>query len=222
MPVFQRSWWRRPPAENIQNENKGYIIHAYLLVFVPLPLYSSLGELCHGKTETVTTQERKATCDRFLTATTNAMDEEITEGKLFATFEKYDEFSRIQAALLAVDLAIEPTSDDDAQEADLLRKLFYIVRFGHDLSCDNIYAMLVKLDEYQEQSYLLDPFLEQLVIPVVERLKFHAKVSVSATGPISTIRVGRVSSLLYQYIKCRGYKTISQSLAQLLRELKIL
>jgi hypothetical protein len=82
--------------------------------------------------------------------------------------------------------------------------------------------MSVKLDEYQEQSYLLDPYLEQLVVPVVESLKYHAKVSVSATGPILTDRVGRISGLLYQYIKCRGYKTISQSPLQLSLVLKFL
>lgn len=72
-----------------------------------------------------------------------------------------------------------------------------------------------KLDEYQEQSYLLDPFLEHLVVPVAECLKSHAKVSVSAPGTVFTSRVGRVALLLYQYIKCRGYKTISQSRALL-------
>ena len=69
----------------------------------------------------------------------------------------------------------------------------------------------IQLDEYQEQSYLLDPFLEKLVAPVVECLKVHANLYASGRGrPGSITRVGRVALLLYSYIKCRGYKTISQ------------
>jgi tubulin-specific chaperone D len=55
------------------------------------------------------------------------MEDEITEGKLFGTFEKYDEFSSLQQALLAVDLAVEPDKDEDLRESDLLRKLSNIV-----------------------------------------------------------------------------------------------
>jgi hypothetical protein len=67
-----------------------------------------------------------------------------------------------------------------------------------------------KLGEYQEQAYLLDPFLETLVAPVVERFKTHAKLSISDLGRReSSARVERVALLLYNYIKCRGYKTIS-------------
>jgi hypothetical protein len=74
----------------------------------------------------------------------------------------------------------------------------------------------VKLDEYQEQSYLLDPFLENLVVPVANRLKAHANVTVSApNAPTSATRVGRLAQLLYSYIKCRGYKTISSSFQRL-------
>lgn len=71
--------------------------------------------------------------------------------------------------------------------------------------------IFVKLGEYQEQSYLLDPFLEQLVVPVVECFKNHTKVAISTTGPLPVRRIQRLSLLLYQYIMCRGYKTIGQS-----------
>jgi hypothetical protein len=57
------------------------------------------------------------------------MEDEITEGKLFGTFEKYDNFFGIQQALLAVDLAAEPDSNEDLQESDLLRKLSNIVSY---------------------------------------------------------------------------------------------
>jgi tubulin-specific chaperone D len=60
---------------------------------------------------------------------TYAMEDEITEGKLFGTFEKYDEFSSLQQALLSVDLAVEPDKDEDLRESDLLRKLSNIVSY---------------------------------------------------------------------------------------------
>ena len=127
------------------------------------------------------------------------MEEEVTESKLFGTFEKYDEFLSIQKTLLAVDLAAEPESDDEVQESDLFRRLSNIVSspvFRYLVPSFTPYSVVIKLDEYQEQSYLLDPFLEQLVVPVVDSLKWHAKVSVSTTGAIPTARVGRVSRLL--------------------------
>lgn len=70
-----------------------------------------------------------------------SMEEEITEGKLFATFEKYDEFLSIQKALLAVDLTAEANDDIDVQESGLFRKLCNIVRPNVHLSCADVYSM---------------------------------------------------------------------------------
>lgn len=55
------------------------------------------------------------------------MEEEITEGKLFATFDRYEEFLSIQKALLAVDPVAEPSRDDDVHESNLFGKLCNIV-----------------------------------------------------------------------------------------------
>lgn len=55
------------------------------------------------------------------------MEEEITEGKLFATFEKFDEFFGLQQAFLNVDLAIAANAEEDAKEFNLLWKLCHIV-----------------------------------------------------------------------------------------------
>jgi hypothetical protein len=60
-------------------------------------------------------------------AVSPCMEEEITEGKLFGTFDKYDEFLTIQKALLAIDLAAEPDNDEDVKESDLFRRLCNIV-----------------------------------------------------------------------------------------------
>lgn len=56
------------------------------------------------------------------------MEEEVTEGKLFATFEKLDEFLSLQQTLLAVDLNGEPDRDENIKEWALYRKLCDIVR----------------------------------------------------------------------------------------------
>ena len=74
--------------------------------------------------------------------------------------------------------------------------------------------ILWQLAEYQEQSYLLDPFLEELVTPILEHLKSYARsVVVDPSKCGSSIRVNRLSTLLYHYCKFRGHKTISQSMS---------
>ncbi|KAJ7670233.1 TBCD protein [Mycena rosella] len=123
------------------------------------------------------------------------MDEEIVEeGRLFATFERHGEFTDAQASLLALDLTQTPTPEQERKEAALFRRL-----------CDI-------LDEYQEQAHLLDPFLEQLVSPVVECIKRHAAVVAQSSANTQDItnpaRIDRVALLLYSYVKSRGYKTI--------------
>lgn len=69
------------------------------------------------------------------------------------------------------------------------------------------------MDEYQEQSYLLDPILEDLVTPVADKLRSHARFIV--TNPEATYNIHRlevVALLLYHYVKFRGYKSIGMSL----------
>ncbi|KAI6030933.1 TBCD protein [Pisolithus orientalis] len=119
-------------------------------------------------------------------------DSELIEGKQLASFERYGEFVSAQSALLAVDLSSEPSRQDNGAEAELMRKLTMI------------------LGEYQEQSYLLDPYLENLVVPAVECLRAHARTRTSDPSAKSSIaRLGRLAELLYNYIKLRGYKTIT-------------
>ncbi|KAH7885271.1 tubulin folding cofactor D C terminal-domain-containing protein [Phlebopus sp. FC_14] len=121
------------------------------------------------------------------------MDEELVEERFLASFERYDEFFSLQSTLLAADLFVQPSREDDIAESGVLRKLSLI------------------LAEYQEQPYLLDPYLERLVTPVAECLRAHAKACVSDPSITSSIsRVGRLADLLYNYIKFRGYKTITR------------
>ncbi|KAJ4482161.1 tubulin folding cofactor D C terminal-domain-containing protein [Lentinula aciculospora] len=110
---------------------------------------------------------------------------EDNEHKLFSSFEKHEEFARAQLEFLLMDLTMEPSKDQEVEDQNLYQKLVNI------------------LDEYQEQSYLLDPYLEELVIPVVERLRFHAKQFLSDHSRRgSNFRIWRLSMLLYNYTKC--------------------
>ncbi|KAI5896933.1 ARM repeat-containing protein [Schizophyllum commune H4-8] len=116
------------------------------------------------------------------------MSEEVADSKVYANFGKYDEFSKTQAELLALDPNADPTPEEEMKEGRMLGKLLAI------------------LDEYQEQPYLADPFLSDLVSPVVDAIKAHARTPAAK----STTRIFRLSSLLYHYVKFRGSKTITR------------
>ncbi|KIY64974.1 ARM repeat-containing protein [Cylindrobasidium torrendii FP15055 ss-10] len=119
------------------------------------------------------------------------MAEELLERQLFSAFSEYEDVLNYQSKLLATNLSVDPTSEEDAVEEGIQTK---------------IYGTLAS---YQEQSYLLDPYLERLVVPVITTLKEHASLLVqNPSHPSSVKRVTRVSMLMYQYIKCRGSKTI--------------
>lgn len=138
-------------------------------------------------------------------------DEPTPEGKRFATFERRDEFVSLQNTLLAYNLTTEPTREENSTEFDVLRRLSMMVCMLVDNVSWHKQSNIGQLGEYQEQSYLLDPYLEDLVVPVAECLRTHARACTS-NPPItsSMTRVGRLADLLYNYIKFRGYKTISQ------------
>ncbi|KAF9808522.1 hypothetical protein IEO21_07853 [Rhodonia placenta] len=112
-------------------------------------------------------------------------DVDSSEDRLFATFDKYQEFLDTQRMLLSYDILEEPGAEADREESILLNKL------------------IGTLNEYQEQAYLLDPFLEQIVTPVVEALKRHARALIEdRSTDVKGTRVSRVAQLLYTYIKC--------------------
>lgn len=59
-------------------------------------------------------------------------DEPTDEGKLFASFERRNEFVSLQSTLLASDLTVEPTREENNAESDLLRRLSLMVRMPVD------------------------------------------------------------------------------------------
>ncbi|KAI9512401.1 TBCD protein [Russula earlei] len=116
-------------------------------------------------------------------------------------FEKYAEFVTLQNQALSLDAS--PQASDEE-----LRRRINLVR-----STTNVLA------EYQEQAYLLDPFLEELLEPVVKKFKFYALGLTSGGFRLEDIAtfdpmmelaapLTRVSYLLYNYFKFRGSKTI--------------
>jgi hypothetical protein len=55
------------------------------------------------------------------------MDEDSQETRLFAAFERHDEFVAAQNTLLAVDSFAEPSRGEEDMELDCSRKLIMIV-----------------------------------------------------------------------------------------------
>lgn len=73
-----------------------------------------------------------------------------------------------------------------------------------------------QLTEYREQSYLLDPFLERIVVPSMNIFKNHILnfVTQQASGGEPTYSRSRLSQLvnfIYSLTKFRGRKTIGVS-----------
>lgn len=68
------------------------------------------------------------------------------------------------------------------------------------------------MDEYQEQPYLLDPWLEKIIGPPVERFRAYAFAKVSEENPtiIVTPRIKRLSYIIYYITKTRGHKVIGK------------
>ncbi|KAH9480301.1 Tubulin-specific chaperone D [Psilocybe cubensis] len=121
------------------------------------------------------------------------MADEIQEEKAFGTFEAFTQLKDLQDKVLNV----RYNNDEKLSEEEHTERSVTFQKFT------------TTLDEYQEQSYLLDPYLEQLVAPVVETLKEYVKISISNKSDRSDIwHAHRTANVLYCYVKFRGYKTI--------------
>lgn len=140
---------------------------------------------------------------------------ELVEEKDLHNFDRAGEFLSILSQLLG------PTEDpalleDRAGSSNLTSE-------AHVAYPDSRAGMLSTLEtilnEYQEQSYLLDPFLEQMVGPPIRVLQSSARESTQETTsstqdshsePLRAEdeKVTCAAHLLYLYTKVRGYKTI--------------
>lgn len=133
--------------------------------------------------------------------------------KLYVKFERHDDFVAFQNSLIELDLYDEPDRDLNGKENLLLQKLNSIVSISSIGELNHTDNDDPQFGEYQEQPYLLDPFLESLVTPVVEKVKAFARnYEVASSRVPSTGRVERLLLVLYGYIKLRGHKAISSSI----------
>eukprot|EP00833_Pecoramyces_ruminatium_P011031 jgi/Orpsp1_1/1185063/evm.model.c7180000092191.1 len=65
---------------------------------------------------------------------------------------------------------------------------------------------------YLEQPYLLDPYLEKLILPVIEKLRTDIKIIFQSDNQVELLNNYQNRNYLYQYLyllaNVRGYKTI--------------
>lgn len=102
---------------------------------------------------------------------------------------------------------------------------------------DNLFGYLtLVLDRYQEQPYLLDPYLERIVQPITLCLRkwleylqqYSAELEQPPTDPSETLSIEQLSQklqklphLLYFIVKVRGYKTIVRFFPHQVQDLSI-
>lgn len=72
----------------------------------------------------------------------------------------------------------------------------------------NGFRNLRQFDVYQEQSHLLDPYLEKLVVKVVAKLREHVDLWSSNQTSLQLCHI--LFRYLYLLTKTRGYKTVGE------------
>jgi len=119
---------------------------------------------------------------------------------------------------------------DDRSASDLEEPL-------PEVFSNNLFGYLtLVLDRYQEQPYLLDPYLERIVQPItsclrkwLEKLQQHSdELEQPLTDPSKTLsieqlsqKLQKLSHLLYFIVKVRGYKTIVRFFPHQVQDLSI-
>ncbi|SPO20926.1 related to Tubulin-folding cofactor D [Ustilago trichophora] len=124
----------------------------------------------------------------------------VIEEKELVRFERADEYLSLLFRL------VPPSAGSSAAAATI--SVTPIITPDEALS-----TLISILDEYQDQSNLLDPYLERIVSPPVEALQRHVRSLVlsdyvNTSDNLSSDSVTRLSKLVYAYTKVRGYKTI--------------
>ncbi|KAJ1030323.1 hypothetical protein NDA16_001233 [Ustilago loliicola] len=126
----------------------------------------------------------------------------VVEEKELVRFERADEYVSLLSQLVQSDASssnIASTSSKPQAPAK---------------TSDDVLGLLIAiLDEYQDQSNLLDPYLERIVLPPVEALQRHVRAlsnscNVDSSSQLPAEAVTRLSKLVYAYTKVRGHKTI--------------
>ncbi|KAF8327012.1 ARM repeat-containing protein [Cantharellus anzutake] len=123
------------------------------------------------------------------------MEKADNENLQFTKFERADDYFKLLNDLLQANLWVEPSSEEDGNDKWALSKLQLL------------------LDEYQEQAWLLDPYLERMLTPPIESLRnyTHQYVRTEAKKrPRISSRVTQLAMLIYWITKTRGHKTVAR------------
>lgn len=124
-----------------------------------------------------------------------------------ASFQPLAEFQTGVDILLRNELWSIPSRKEEIAERRVLEQLGDIVCTLTMNAC-HILTGPLQLDQYQEQSYLLDPHLETLLSPLILVFRNHVR----APSPcLSALRLNRLARLMYFFTKVRGAKTICMS-----------
>ncbi|CEL62489.1 Tubulin-specific chaperone D OS=Bos taurus GN=TBCD PE=1 SV=1 [Rhizoctonia solani AG-1 IB] len=120
------------------------------------------------------------------------MDDAASEDLQLSGFAHEEEFMNVLKSFLDEDTRISPLTTVGNDNSPQLSRLTAI------------------LDEYQEQPYLLDPFLNKMVEPVVEELKNGIRVVLEQeeVNEQKSTRLYQLATLMYWYSKTRGMKSI--------------
>ncbi|KAJ1303413.1 hypothetical protein OPQ81_011604 [Rhizoctonia solani] len=120
------------------------------------------------------------------------MDDVPSDDLQLSGFGHEEEFMNVLKSFLEEDTQINPLTSVGNNSSPQLSRLTAI------------------LDEYQEQAYLLDPFLSKMVEPVVEELKktIRAVLEQEEISQEKTIRLYQLATLMYWYSKTRGIKSV--------------
>ncbi|KAG8743529.1 hypothetical protein FRC10_011920 [Ceratobasidium sp. 414] len=121
------------------------------------------------------------------------MDETITDEMMPSGFEHEKEFMQILKWFL----------DEDSRD-------IHNTAVGNE-SSPQLARLNAILDEYQEQPFLLDQYLSNMVEPVVEALKGEIRTTIKQ-DQVSEDRITRLyqlTTLMYWYSKTRGTKSIA-------------
>ncbi|KAI8447345.1 hypothetical protein BY996DRAFT_988193 [Phakopsora pachyrhizi] len=119
-------------------------------------------------------------------------------------------------------------------QLDLLISLPEIDSNGKECGSYPLGPLTRVLDSYQEQPYLLDPYLERIVIPVIRGMRrvlelLQRPMEVKRpdgktfddifSNPISAgIKLDQIAQFLYWLTKIRGHKTIGKYLTRTLMQ----
>jgi len=88
-----------------------------------------------------------------------------------------------------------------ADDAQTVVKLVKALADGEDAARFDLAQVAALLEKHQEQPEMLDPYLSDILTPLVARMKQHANNTV----------LEDVSKVLYVLVKVRGYKTVGET-----------